>query len=176
MVEFTDGQAAPSGKKIASHFATVRERGMLNASFEAFEAAFKEANPGYMTRWERYNPGKDNGTDDVVFREGQGWKLVDVSELGIESPSMAKAGVVRRGDLVLMAIDEKEGRRQLAQDAELATVDANSAKRAFNDALDAKKVRLSDGTEDQARGVGTVKVQEQFVSPVPDRTDSGGGS
>lgn len=175
MVDFTENQA-PSGKKVANHFATVRERGMLNAGMQSFEDAYLESHPGMMVRWERYSPGKDTGTDDVVFREGQGWRLVDSSELNIDAPSATKSGVLRRGDLVMMAIDERTGKQLLQQDADAAQEDYNAPKRAFNDALDAKKVRLSDGSEDQARGVGTVKVQEQYVSPKPDRTDSGGGS
>jgi hypothetical protein len=172
MVDFTEPTVAPSGKKIADHFATVRERGMLNAGMEAFEAAYLENHPNEMLRWERYTPGKDNGTDDVVFREGQGWHLVNAADVGLNTASSAKTGVLRRGDLVLMAIDKKVGESLLAQDAVAASVDAQSPKKAFNDALDARKVRLSDGTEDQARGVGKVTVSEQFVSPAPDRTDS----
>lgn len=175
MVDFTQDQA-PSGKKIANHFATVRERGMLNAGMQAFEDAYVESHPGMMVRWERYAPSKENGTDDVVFRESQGWRLVDAAELNIDAPSASKSGYLRRGDLVMMAIDAKTGQYILDQDARAAQDDSNAPKRAFNDALDAKKVRLSDGSEDQARGVGTVKVQEQFVTPRPDTIDSGGGS
>ena len=149
---------------------------MLNAGLEAFENAYKEGHPGMMTRWERYSPGKDNGTDDVVFREGQGWQLVDASEVGLNTPSAAKAGVLRRGDLVLMAIDSKIGQQQLDQDSIAAQLDQKAPQAAFNDSLERNKVRLSDGTEDHARGVGKIKVQEQFVAPHPDSTDSGGGS
>lgn len=183
MVDFDDKDSGVSvsppesrngDKKTATAFAAVRERGMLNAGLDVLAKRYEEANPGRKCRWEFYTSG-DMGKDQVIMREGMGWKLADYSEFGGHTESTPQTGIVRRGDLVLMHTDEVTDREYRLQDAMAAHADLKAPERAFKDSVEQRKVKLEDGTTDQARGVGQIKVREEIVSVRPDK-DSEGGS
>lgn len=177
MVDFESrGPAVPESretagqpKKSASQFAAVRERGMLNASLDILARRYEEQHPGRKTRWEHYQPGTEQGADNVTMREGMGWQLADFSDFNDLTETSLKKGIVRRGDLVLMHTDVKNHEAYLAQDAEAAHADLQAPKTAFDDALDNNKVKLSDGGTDQARGFGQIKVREEIHSVQPEK-------
>lgn len=180
MVEFaeTGGVRLPApaeGTKTADTFAAVRERGMLNAGLDVLAQRFVEAHPDMAVRWEFYRPSQDNGTDQVQMREAMGWALADYDHLGDKTASAPKSGVIRRGDLVLMFAPKSVDNQQRMQDAVAAHADLKAPERAYKDSLDKNKVRLNDGTEDQAKGIGQIKVAEQLVTPRQTQ-DSEGGS
>lgn len=160
---------SPAGKKSAAQFAAVRERGMLNAGLDTLAARFEEQNPGRKARWEYYKPNSDNGEDQVVMREGMGWVLANYSDLGDKTESAPRAGLIRRGDLVLMHTDLETHEAYARQDADAAHADLQAPKAAFDDALEKNKVKLSDGSTDQAKGFGQIKVREEIHSVQPDK-------
>jgi len=177
MVEFDNDRGprvptsdtAVTGKKSAEQFAAVRERGMLNASLDTLAKRFEEQNPGRRARWEFYKPNSDNGEDQVIMREGMGWKLANYDDLGDKTESAPKSGLIRRGDLVLMHADVATHEAYARQDADAAHADLQAPKAAFEDALDNNRVKLSDGSTDQAKGFGQIKVREEIHSVQPDK-------
>lgn len=183
MVDFTDDNKKGSTRednasdliKTAQRFASVRERGMLNAGLDALAQAFVEEYPDIAVRWEYYSPTADNGQDMVTMREAMGWTLCDYSDLKNVTATTPKKGLVRRGDLVLMRAPKEVDEHYRLQDAMAAHADLRAPQIAFQDALERNKVTLSDGSEDRAKGVGTIKVREEFATLKP-TTDSGGGS
>lgn len=181
MVDFAEDTKAPKEGnssefvKTAQRFASVRERGMLNAGLDALAQVFVEENPSIAVRWEYYSPSSDNGQDMVTMREAMGWTLCDYSDLKKTTATTPKKGLVRRGDLVLMWAPKEVDEHYRLQDAMAAHVDLRAPQIAFQDALEKNKVQLSDGSEDRAKGVGTIKVREEFATLKPSK-DSGGGS
>lgn len=176
MVDFDTGrgpavpeskETAAAPKNTAKQFAAVRERGMLNAGLDVLAQRFEEQHPGRKVRWEHYSPTAEQGTDSVTMREGMGWKLADYADFDDQTESGAKKGLVRRGDLVLMHTSIENHNDYLAQDADAAHADLQAPKAAFEDALDNNKVKLSDGSTDQAKGFGQIKVREEIHSVQP---------
>lgn len=176
MMDFDNGdkqpeaQSAPAvarkdeaGKNVAGMFAAVRDRGMLNASLDVLAQAYEKSHPDMRCRWETYRPNSDLGTDNVMARQAQGFKLVDASEL-VGTPAAETTGLVRRGDLVLMAGSQSMVDMLSAQDAEAASQDARLAKDAYVEGLSSKKVRRTDGEIDEARPTGTIKITEEVVA------------
>lgn len=175
MVDFESrGPAVPEGRaagptKTAKQFAAVRERGMLNAGLDVLASRYEEQHPGRKVRWEHYQPGNEQGSDNVTMREGMGWVLADYADFKDQTESGLKKGIIRRGDLVLMHTDVENHNAFARQDANAANADLQAAKTAFDDALDNNKVKLSDGSTDQAKGFGQIKVREEIHSVQPDR-------
>jgi hypothetical protein len=180
MVEFTSGEGVrlptpDPDKKVSQAFAAVRERGMLNASLDVLAKRYEEDNPGLKCRWEFYRPSSDNGEDQVTMREAMGWTLADHANFKDHTESAKKTGIIRRGDLVLMAAPDQVDLDYRMQDAVAAHADLKAPERSYKESLEKRTVKLNDGTDDRAKGVGTIKVQEQLVTP-RQTTDTEGGS
>jgi hypothetical protein len=172
MVEFAEDRPQPGvsegGKKVSPVFAAVRARGMINATMDAlaknFETHHKDEN--LATKWEFYNPGITGGTDMVMFREGEGFKVVTWDMMPNQTENTQKNGMVRRGDLVLMCVPRETMNEILRQDAQVAQSDIKASETAYKENLDTRRVtRPSDQETDQARGVGQIKVTTQVVEP-----------
>lgn len=179
MPEFADGgvrlPTADPNKKVADTFAAVRERGMLNAGLDVLAARYQEDHPGMVCRWEYYRPADDMGKDQVLMREAMGWKLADYGDFVNKTESSPMSGIIRRGDLVLMAAPKEVDEAYRMQDAVAAHADLKAPERAYKDNVKEKtKVRLNDGTEDQATGIGQIKVAEQWVTPRTTNDTEGG--
>jgi hypothetical protein len=170
MVEFSDKPEVteqPSGKKTVDFFASVRERGMLNASLDSLAQQYEDGHPGEGTRWEIYRPGETGGTDMVAFREGQGFKAVRQKDLVSDRPSdsiIPDDGIVRRGDLVLMAGPRELINEMRLQDAKAAHADLKAPQNAFEANVKANAVRTSSGASESAKPFGKV---QQIVEDVP---------
>ena len=79
-------------------------------------------------------------------------------------PCMPKTGMIRRGDTVLMLAPKEVELAQLAQDAEVAQVDSQAPKAAFEDALAQNKVRRDGGEIEQAKPIGRIKTSTEQLS------------
>lgn len=165
-------KVAPSGKAQSDFFTAVRERGLLNTMLEAPAAAYEKSNPGMKCKWERWP--KDGDSTMVTAREGQGYQLVEYSHIPGTATS-PKQGVVRVGDMVLMAANETIHQMIQDADAQAARDDVKLPERAYRENLESKKVRRTDGKVDYAKPVGTVRHSVEAVVPPTTSTANEGG-
>lgn len=151
-------------KKQAEFFAAVRMRGMLNTMLETPAKVFEEQNPDMKCRWEWWPPNGDNAM--VVAREAQGFRLVYAKEVSTTTSS-DREGIVRRGDLVLMAGPKVLVDMIHAEDARAAQEDYKLSETAYREHLKNEvKVRLRDGTIVTGQPIGSVKRTVETIDNV----------
>lgn len=142
-------------KRTGDFFTAVRERGLLNSMLDEPAHAFMQAHPDMMCKWEFSPTSGDNSM--VTYREAQGFRLVDASELGTVTQSSQKTGPLRRGDLVLMAAPQDVYQSILDADAEAADLDYKVPETAYKDHMNNLKVRLASGEERRGKGFGEIR-------------------
>lgn len=167
----TQEQAPPTEKQKSDFFAAVRKRGVLNAMLEGPPREFERLHPTLRCKWEYGPPGGDNTL--VVAREGMGFRLVQAEELGGTTESGQTTGPIRVGDLILMCAPSHIVEAIELEDARLAYEDWRAPKAAFEDSIRGLKVRLKDGSEQEIKPVGDVKVHQEVIGTMP---DASGGS
>jgi hypothetical protein len=148
-------------KKKAEFFAAVRARGVLNTMLDGPALAFEANNPGWRTRWEYAPPNGD--PTFVVAREAMGFRTVDAAEIGEKTASEQKSGVVRRGDLILLAAPEHIVNAIEMEDARVAYEDWKLPETSYREHLKSIRARLRDGTEKGATPIGSIKQHEEVV-------------
>lgn len=170
--ESAPGQAP--AKRSAEFFAAVRARGLLNAMLDGPALAYERANPGWRARWEYFpaGPGADNTM--VVYREGVGFKLVDAAELGEKTASEQADGLVRRGDLVLMAGPEDLVNELELEDAKRAYDDYKLPEAAYREHVESIRVKRKDGTEEKGRPFGSITRTTETLGPTQGLRSEGG--
>lgn len=156
-------QTRPDGRSQADFFAAVRARGMLNTMLERPAMAFEAANPGLKTRWEWWPANGDMTL--VTAREAAGWRVVDASELPDAQDHSQKSGPIRIGDAVLMCAPEEIYNAQMAADAQAAEDDVKLPETAYRENLESNKVMTTTGGMQGAKPVGSVRHQQEVVSP-----------
>ena len=150
-----------SGKAKSNFFAAVRERGMNNALLDEPAQMYMKNHPEMKAKWEYCPPNGDNSL--VIAREMQGFKLIDASEIP-GTASSQKSGVVRRGDLVLMAAPKEIYSLIQEADAKSALEDLRLPETSYRDALESNKVQTSSGP-DYARPVGQITRTTEVIQP-----------
>lgn len=155
-------QARPDGKLQSNFFSAVRERGILNAMMRDPAMKFEKDNPGLLTK---YVFAPTNGdTTWITANEAMGFRLVDWGE--IEGTNSSKtSGPIRFGDAVLMCAPKELFLQVEAEDAQRAKDDIKLPETAYRDALESTKTRRSDGQEDQAKPIGTVRRAVETIVP-----------
>ena len=151
-------------KKQSEFFAAVRNRGMLNAMLDGPATQYETAHPGMKCRWEYWPPNGDNTR--VVAREAQGFRLVDAADMGAKEPSAQKAGVVRRGDVVLMTGPEALVALIAQEDAEAAQEDWKLPETTYREHIADLKVQLKDGSIIPTPAEGKIRRTEEIVGGV----------
>jgi hypothetical protein len=154
-------QTEEGGKAKSSFFAAVRERGMNNALLDEPAQSYMKNHPEMRAKWEYCPPNGDNSL--VIAREMQGFKLIDASEIP-GTASSQKTGVVRRGDLVLMAAPSDIYDLIQETDAKAALEDLRLPETSYRDALESNKVQTSAGP-DYARPTGQITRTVEVVQP-----------
>lgn len=154
-------KAEEAGKAKSDFFVAVRQRGFINALLNEPGQQYEKLNPKMRCRWVRFPPNGDNSS--VVAREMQGYKLVDASELP-GTASSQKSGLVRRGDLVLMAAPVEIHDMLAEADAQAALEDLRLPETAYRDALENNKVQTSAGP-DYAHPIGNITRAVEVVQP-----------
>lgn len=154
-------QTEEGGKAKSTFFAAVRERGMNNALLDEPAQAYMRNHPGMRAKWEFCPPSGDNSL--VIAREMQGFKLIDAGEIP-GTASSQKSGVVRRGDLVLMAAPEDIYNLIQETDAKSALEDLKLPETSYRDALESNQVQTSAGP-DHARPTGQITRTTEVVQP-----------
>lgn len=164
--DFADDPAAErTEKRRSSFFVAVRERGLLNASLDELAKAYEEDHPGEKAKWEFYKPEMSGGTDMALNREALGYHFVDAVEIGNSQSAVApKEGLVRRGDLVLMAAPNHIHNTLLLEDAKAALDDVKAPERAYKENLEAKTmVKTSAGETVHSNAFGSITKKEEVV-------------
>lgn len=165
--EITTDPRLQGDKPKANFFAQVRERGMLNAGLDALAKEFEAHNPGWVAKWEFYNPNIVGGTDVVMSREATGFKVVQPRELPSLANSAQKEGPIRRGDLALIACSREDWNMLRLQDARAAHDDLQAPRAAFEENVSKNTVPLSSGESASATTFGTIKRSVEEVSGRP---------
>jgi hypothetical protein len=153
-----DGQVEPQGvteKRKGDFFTGVRERGLLNTMLDEPAQKFEALHPELKAKWE-HSPASGD-TSMVVYREAQGFRLVDAGELGPVTESGQKSGPVRRGDLVLMAAPREVYEAILAADAEAADLDYRTPELTYKEHMRGLQVRLNSGEIRRGKGFGEIR-------------------
>jgi len=143
-------EVTPSGRKLSPFFGAVRDRGLLNSMLDGPSKAYEAKFPGKRCHWEYWPLNGDNTM--VVAREAMGYELVDANDIAATASSTPH-GVVRRGDLVLMAVDVEIADAVREQDERAAKADRDLPVTTYEESLRANKVRLSSGDVDYAKPV-----------------------
>lgn len=151
-------------KRKSDFFTGVRERGLLNTMLDEPAMKFEQLHPDLKAKWE-HSPSSGD-TSMVVYREAQGFRLVDASELGPVTESAQREGPIRRGDLVLMAAPREVYEAILAADAEAADLDYRQPELTYKEHMKNLQVRLQSGEVRHGKGFGEIRrtVEE---TPIP---------
>lgn len=173
---------AGENKRIASFYVAARDRGessesadaptrkppakrqgmlgqLMNAPMEKYLAL----HPDMACRWEHVP--NDNNMSMVPFREGQGYHIVDASELSPDTDSAQKTGPIRKGDLVLMACKAEIQQAILDQDAEIADADYRTPETTYKEAMAEKIYKTGDGTVLPGSGFGKITRKTEEIDP-----------
>lgn len=150
------------GKGQSDFFVAVRERGTLNTLMSAPAAEFERRNPGMGTKWEYAPLNGDNLM--VTQREIQGWRVVQSKEVTDNSEAV---GQVRRGDMILMAAPKDLINDLALSDALAAHEAAKLPETEYKDYVRGIRVKLKDGTVQEGRPVGSIRVTEEARDLTP---------
>lgn len=157
-------------KQSSSFYTGVRNRGLLNAMLDTPALEFEKANPGQRCKWE-YMP-LSGDMSFVGMREAQGLRLVKAEELGPQTESQQKEGLVRRGDLVLMAGPEALLNELEAADAQRADDEYKTPETAYKEHLSNQQYKTATGERRPGKPFG--KITRQFEEINPPTTEEGG--
>jgi hypothetical protein len=160
-------------KRKGNFFTGVRERGLLNSMLDGPAAAYEQAHPDMRCKWEHAPSSGDKSM--IVYREAQGFKIVDASELSGQTESSQKEGPIRRGDLVLMAAPREVVDALLAADAEAADMDYKQPETTYKEHMSNLQVRLNNGETRRGKGFGEIR-RTYEETPIPSGTGGGDNS
>jgi hypothetical protein len=149
------------GKKHIDFFLATRERGILNSMLETVAQKFEESHPDMSARWE-YAPPGDNTL--VVAREALGFRLVDAKECGDLTASQQKEGLVRHGDLVLMAGPKDLVEAIAESDAKIAQEESQLSDASYRDNVQSIEVKDKDGGVHSGRPIGSLRRTSEVLS------------
>jgi hypothetical protein len=154
-----------SGRARSNFFVAVRARGILNTMLDGPAKAFDQKNPGWRARWEYCPPNGDKTL--IVAREGMGFRVVEVEELGEATASGQKTGPIKVGDLILMAGPADLVEAIEEEDAKVAYEDFKLPEEAYREHIRGIKARLRDGTEQPTKPIGDIRVRQEDIAAPP---------
>lgn len=157
--------AKAEAKRQAKFFAAVRARGVLNHMLDGPVERYEKANPGMRARWEYCDPKGD--TTQIVYREGMGFKLVQMDELGELQPSEKTEGNIKVGDLILMAAPEYIVDAIEMADAKAAWDDWKLPETSYKENLSGIRVKTRSGEVIGPEAVGDLKTHQEVLTATP---------
>lgn len=154
-------------KKTGDFYTGVRERGLLNQMLEGPAQAFQAAHPDMKCKWEHAPPNGDLSM--VTMREAQGFRVVLAEELANQTASSQRSGMIRRGDLVLMAAPTEVYAAILEADALAADEDYKMPERTYKEHLEDTEFKLASGETRRGKGFGEIR-RSYEETPIPQGT------